>query len=168
MYMKRLHSARIGLTLAFVALLTATILAMGGCNGGVRHAAVVVDSALYQGIDTIHATEQQMLCGANSCASVPEKPVTGYTHERSVAFNQKLLPAAEAGRQLNVRLAAWKPGTPVPVEVQQLISGLGNSLSAVVVDFPPGAGKEKVLAQIATVQEIALKLLADLLAVTAK
>lgn len=141
------------------------LIAAGGCAAKARHVGVVVDTALYEAISDIHGTEQTMLCGAPSCANRPDKPVTGWDHAKSVAFNKKLLPAAEAGRQLNIRLATWQAGQPVPGEVTQLINGLSDSLGAVIQDFPAGADRDKLLAQIANVQKMALAVLSSVLTV---
>ncbi|SRR5712692_3122559 len=128
-----------------------------------RHVAVTVDAALYGALEEIHSTEQMALCGAPSCANRVDMPIAGWSHGQSVAFNRALLPLAESGRQLNVRLVGWQPGQPAPAEVVTLVNGLGQSLTAVLMSFPAGSTKERLLVSIATIQQIVLSLLNQLL-----
>jgi hypothetical protein len=66
------------------------------------------------------------------------------------------LPAAEAGRQFNDLLSKWRPGTPVPQAVNDAVMSLGQSLTEVVKDFPPGAVKDAILANISVAQSVIL------------
>src|SRR5712691_4998065 len=128
-----------------------------------RHVVVTVDAALYEALAEVHSTEQMALCGAPSCANRVDMPIAGWSHGQSVAFNRGLLPLAESGRQLTIRLEKWQPGQPVPVEVVTLVNGLSQSLTAVLMTFPAGSTKEKLLVSIATIQQIVLSLLNQLL-----
>jgi hypothetical protein len=125
-----------------------------------RHAAVVVDVALYQGLADLHAAEQTALCGQVSCADTPrEEFVKGWTLAKSQDFNRKLLPAVEAGRQFNKVLAAWQPGAPMPQGLSIVIVSVGDALAEVTKDFPEGTTKTAVLAQIGQVQGMILNAL---------
>jgi hypothetical protein len=147
-------------------ILTVVALALSGCAKA-RHVAVVVDAGLYESLNTVHAVEQDALCGAPSCAGQPDMPVPGYSKDKSMAFNQALLPAIGAGRQLNTQLAAWKSDQPVPASVAVVINGLADSLTAVTKDFPAGSARERMLAAIAQGQRLALALLSSVLTVAA-
>jgi len=116
-----------------------------------RHVAVTVDAALYEMLAEVHSTEQMALCGAPSCVNRADTPIAGWSHDQSLAFNRALLPLAESGRQLNVRLENWQPDQKVPVEVVTLVNGLGQSLTSVLMSFPAGSTKEKLLVSIATI-----------------
>lgn len=125
-----------------------------------RHSAIVVDTALAEALSTVHATEQRMLCGLPSCAgsSVVEY-VPGWTAVKSRAFNQRLLPAVEAGRQFNVVLAGWDPSQPAPAVLHQVIPALSSSVAAVLADMPDGTTKTEILTHLAQAQRLVLDVL---------
>jgi hypothetical protein len=125
-----------------------------------RHTAVVVDVALYESLASLHAAEQTALCGLPSCAgSTQEQFVRGWTLAKSQAFNAKLLPAVEGGRQFNRMLSEWQPGTPMPAGLSPIIVSLSASLTAVTEDFPDGTTKTAVLANIGAAQAMILNAL---------
>jgi hypothetical protein len=132
-------------------------LTLSACSASARHVAVVADQTIFEVLNDIHAGEQTALCGLPSCAtSTKVETLAGWTLAKSQAFNKKLLPATEAGRQYNTLLANWTPGTPVPQEITALVSSLGQSLTAVVADFPAGSTKDTILKNISTAQGIVL------------
>lgn len=131
-----------------------------GCCSHPRHVATVADTALYEVLSDVHAAEQTALCGKASCAGVAPAPtVPGWTQAKSTAFNKKLLPAVEGGRQLNIVLAAWTPGQPLPAQATALIQSLSASLAAVTADFPDGTTKSAILGNIGKAQAIVLNIL---------
>lgn len=126
-----------------------------------RHTAVIADVALYESLNGLHAVEQSALCGLPSCAeSSRVEFVPGWTLAKSQAFNQKLLPAVQAGRQFNILLRDWKPGTPMPAGLSAIIVSLSQALTAVTQDFPDGTTRAKILASIASAQQIILDAIA--------
>jgi hypothetical protein len=142
--------------------LLVVVLGLGAGCAHPYHTATVADSAIYEVISDIHATEQVALCGKPTCAGVPPQPIDGWSVAKSEAFNKKLLPAAEAGRQLTIALLNWKPGRMLPVEIAQLIESVSEALTNVAYDFPDGSTKAKVLADLARVQQIVLSIMAVL------
>lgn len=130
-----------------------------------RHVAVVADVALYEALSDAHQIEQRALCGQPSCAGVPSSPIPGWSEAKSQAFNRQLLPAVDGGRQFNRLLAAWKPGTPAPAQLQGLITGLAQSLSSITSDFPDGTTKAAILSDISRAQTLLLDALATWIAV---
>lgn len=148
---------RLGLVLSILALTIAC--------AHPRHTAVVADTALYEVLNDVHQGEQVALCGKPSCAGAAAAPtVPGWTLEKSRAFNQKLLPAVEAGRQFNQALANWKAGQTMPDNIRQIIAALSAALQAVTADFPDGGTKSLILANIGKAQAIVLSALDIVLA----
>ncbi len=136
------------------------------CGATARHTAVVASGTAYEALADIHAYEQQALCGQPSCAGNSRvEAVPGWTAAKSQAFNQKLLPAVEAGRQYNQLLASWKSGQPVPQQVVAAVQGIGAALSAVTADFPAGTTRTTILADLATAQGIFISTFEIVLAV---
>lgn len=138
------------------ALMVASALVTSVSCANKRHVIVVVDSALYEVLSDIHVEEQTALCGQPSCAGVTQRMNTGWTDAKSQAFNQKLLPAVQAGRQLNTVLAAWEPGQLMPQAIHDLSVSLGSALTNVTNEFPDGELKSKILADIGSAQRIVL------------
>lgn len=137
-----------------------------GCGDKTRHVVVAADSALFEVLNAVHGTEQIALCGQPSCAGVVTAPTApGWTDAKSQAFNLKLLPAVEGGRQLNRVLAAIKPGDPLPPQVQQIITSVIDALAAVTADFPDGTTKTALLANLGKAQSILLAALQAVLSV---
>src|SRR6185503_788482 len=136
-----------------------------GCGSSKRHLAVLADTALYEAMSNIHATEQIALCGQPSCAGVAVRVTPTWTDEKSQDFNRRLLPGIAAGREFNSVLASWTPGQPMPVMLRNLVASLSSSLAAVVASFPDGATKADVLAHIAKAQSIVLSALDLLLSI---
>ena len=133
------------------------VVALAIACSNARHVAVVADSAVFQILNDVHAAEQTALCGKPSCANVPVNPtVPGWTAAKSVTFNQKLLPAVDAGRQFNAVLKTWRPGTPVPQQITDLTNGIANAVTAVTADFPDSSTKSTLLAGLATAQKAVL------------
>ena len=131
-----------------------------------RHVAVVADAALFEVLNDAHAQEQLALCGQPSCRGIATAPtVVGWTDVKSQTFNQKLLPAVEAGRQFNAALAAWKPGAPMPEQIKTTITSIGDALAAVTADFPDGTKKTRILADIGKAQQLILNAVSTFLAV---
>lgn len=147
--------------LMLVVLLACTV----ACNGSLRHTAVSVDTSLYEALNNAHILEQQALCGQSTCANTLARVTQGWTDAKSQTFNKALLPAVEGGRQFNALLAAWKPGTPMPREIHDLITSLSYALTQVAGDFPEGSTKTAVIADIAKAQSAALSALDLYLAV---
>ena len=141
----------------FVAAAVVLSLVAAGCSASTRHVAVTADTTLFEVISAIHSGEQTALCGQPSCAgNTKVENVPGWTLAKSQDFNRKLLPAAEAGRQFNTLLRGWRPGTPVPEAVTQAVTSLGQALSEVVKDFPPGTARDAILANIGVAQSVIL------------
>lgn len=138
-------------------------LVYASCAGKARHVAVVADTALYETLSDVHASEQVALCGQPSCAGEPDRPIAGWSKAKSLAFNQKLLPAVEAGRQYNRLLSQWQVGQPMPPQLAGLIRSLGDSLKDIAEYFPEGTSKTKIIGQIAAAQQIALSTLSAVL-----
>jgi len=142
-----------------VILIAAALAASVACAHP-RHAAVIGDAALYEALADVHAIEQRALCGQSSCAGVAVAPaVPGWTLEKSQAFNAKLLPAVEAGRQFNQVLATWQPGQPAPAQLHTEITAIGDALQTVAASFPDGVTKQQLISKIATAQAIVLQAL---------
>jgi hypothetical protein len=128
-----------------------------GCSASTRHIAVAADRSIFEVLNDIHSGEQMALCGLSSCAgSSKVETVPGWTLAKSQAFNQKLLPAVDAGRQFNSVLATWQPGTPTPPQIVTLINSLGQSLTAIVADFPAGSTRTTIVQDIQIAQSAAL------------
>ncbi len=142
-----------------VILIAAALAASMACAHP-RHAAVIGDAALYEALADVHAIEQRALCGQPSCAGVAVAPtVPGWTLEKSRAFNVKLLPAVEAGRQFTQVLATWQPGQPAPAQLHTEIAAIGDALQNVTAAFPDGVTKQQLLSRIAAAQAIVLQAL---------
>lgn len=142
-----------------IGLMAVAVLWLPGCAKA-RHVAVVVDAALYEALNDVHSAEQTVLCGEPSCAGVPNRVTAQWTDAKSQGFNQKLLPAVSAGRQFNTVLGNWEPGTPVPEELHDIITGLSSSLAVVVQDLPGNSPqKARLVENIAKAQSIALTVL---------
>lgn len=142
------------------------VLAAPACAGKARHTAVVADSALYEVLNSVHQAEQTALCGQPSCAGVPTAPtVPGWTEAKSQAFNKKLLPAVEGGRQFNRILATVKAGDPLPDAAKAVIQSVSDALAAVTSDFPDGTTKTALLANIGKAQSLILAALQAVLSV---
>lgn len=135
-------------TLLIGVLLTLTV-GIAGCAGKARHTAVVADTALYEALNDIHTAEQAAL----------DIHLPGWTLEKSQAFNKKLLPAVEGGRQFNAALKTWKPGTPLPDAVKTEIGAIGDALTAVLADFPVSPQRDRLLDDVAKANLIALNTL---------
>ena len=149
---RRIHRAHV--------LAIATVIVTSGCAAHAKHLAVVADTAIYEALSDVHIAEQRALCGLPSCAGSRAVEVApGWTAAKSRAFNATLLPAVEAGRQYNALIATWRPGTPVPAQVHDLIAALGAALTAITRDFPDGTTKAGILSRIGTVQALALQTL---------
>lgn len=145
-------------------LILALALALSvSCAAKDKHIAVVVDVALFEAISDIHATEQTALCGFPSCANRPDAPIDGWSKAKSLAFNKALLPASEAGMQLNTALADWNPDDPPPSQIRVLAQALSDALVSIADSFPPGSSRERLLLQIAQAQKVALQLLSAVL-----
>lgn len=140
--------------LVIFALLVST-----GCAARTKHAIVVTDTALYEILNNVHEIEQNMLCGAPSCAGIATRLSPGWTDAKSQDFNKKLLPAVEVGRQLNQVLAQWDPKAAPPDKIHDLVTSLTESLKVVVSDFPEGTMKSALLSGIARAQNVALYIL---------
>ena len=144
-------------TMTRLSLVVALTALLAGCSASTRHLAVVADQTAYESLNDTHALEQTALCGRPSCAgSTVVEAQTGWTLAKSQAFNQKLLPAVRGGQQFNALLAAWQPGTPVPVAITEAVTSIGNALGAVTKDFPPGTTRDKILANLGSAQAIIL------------
>jgi len=111
-----------------------------------RHTAVVVDSSLYEVLNDTFITEQALL----------HSNTPAWTLAKSQAFNKKLLPAVDAGRQFNVILSNWKAGTPIPTQLHNAIDGITQALKQVTSDLPEGTTKTKILSNLASAESIIL------------
>src|SRR4029077_21105137 len=82
-----------------------------------KHTAVVVDSSLYEVLNDTFITEQALLSSG----------AAGWNLKKSQAFNKKLLPAVDAGRQFNTILSNWKTGDPIPAQLHDAIEGITSA-----------------------------------------
>jgi hypothetical protein len=145
-------------------ILIVALVVSAGCAAKQYHTATVVDVALYEVINTIHADEQLALCGLPSCKdSAKVEFLPGWTLAKSQAFNKPLATAAAGGMGFNEALVAWKPGTPLPYAVANTISDLGAAVATFTSTFPDGAVKTKILANISKAQMLMLQGLAMVL-----
>lgn len=119
-----------------------------------KHVAVVADTALYEALSDIHQLEQRALCGRPSCAGIPEVPISGWSHDESVAFNKTLLPAVDAGLEFNEILATWTPGQPAPERLRATMLAISGALQRILADFPAGTTRDGILAAIAQAERI--------------
>jgi hypothetical protein len=152
----------------FLALLSlcAIVAFSSACAAKSYHTAVVADTEVFAVLDGVHRAEQTVLCGSFSCAGVAARPAgAAWNDAKSQAFNLKFLVAVEAGRMFNTQLRSWKPGTPAPLAITQLINSLADSLSAIAAEFPDGTTKTKILADIGTAQSVILKAIAIVMSV---
>jgi len=111
-----------------------------------KHTAVVVDSSLYEVLNDTFTVEQALLKANNP----------SWDLAKSQAFNKKLLPAVDAGRQFNTILANWKTGEPIPAQLHDAITGITQALRQVSTDLPDSPTKTKIVSNLANAESIVL------------
>ena len=121
------------------------LLSAAGCAHP-KHTAVVLDSTLYEILNDTFVTEQALL----------KAGTTSWDLTKSQAFNKKLLPAVDAGRQFNVILSNWKTGDPIPVQLSNAITGITDALKQISTDFPDGTMKAHILSDLAIAESAIL------------
>lgn len=114
-----------------------------------KHTVVVLDNSLYEVLNDVFVTEQTLLR-----ANAP-----GWDTRKSEDFNRRLLPAVNAGRQLNTLLSNWKAGDPIPQQIHDAITGITEALRQVSTDLPAGNLREKIVSDLANAEAIVLNIL---------
>jgi hypothetical protein len=97
-------------------------------DAGVYSALMAVDKA-EQGL-----FDQQVVCGAAPC-------VSAVTHQK---FSRDFATALRAGKTFHLSVAAWKPGQPVPVDVNQVALALKAATDTVKSAIPAGPQKDQL------------------------
>jgi hypothetical protein len=130
--------------LGLIVLLTSGGLACASW-GGPRHVLTIADKGIYE---SIHAISTAEIIATTAGALSPEQ---------SRAINQKLLPAALSGAQLNDRLLAWDGKWPIPPDIPPLIIRLAGELQALLqeikAEIPDGVAKATLLSPITDAQQ---------------
>jgi hypothetical protein len=110
-----------------------------GCAPTLKAKLQQVDAGVYSALMAVDKAEQglfdqQVVCGAAPC-------VSAVTHQK---FSKDFATALRAGKTFHLSVAAWKPGQPVPVDVNQVALALKAATDTVKSAIPAGPQKDQL------------------------
>jgi hypothetical protein len=143
-----------------VILAVVSTLALFGaaCAGSLRHKAIAADSAVYTSLTAIQVTADQ-LCANKSTAPAPIACTGVISTAQRIEIAKYLLPALQAGKDLNSVIKVWQPGTPAPAEIATIIGKIKQLVDNVLANWPNADAKAQLQGKVLEAQSAVLKLL---------
>lgn len=113
-----------------------------------RHQAVIGSTLLYESLAAIQDTEQTLFEAQQLSA------------DQHRAFNARLVPVLQTGRDVNAVIVAWPTNQPAPVELLTLVTQIRALTEDLVTLLPEGAAKSLLAGKVLAAHGVILGILA--------
>lgn len=121
---------------------------LSACAPKVHHVATVSVVGAHATLGLIQDTEMLIVCGRTN-APAPPACVPQATH---VEISKRLAQAFEWDAAVARTVRDWPQGAPPPANLGELLAKITEAINYVVGQIPPGAFRDKLLAQIGGVK----------------
>ena len=128
-------------TTLVLAVLLLALVASAGCGSKTKPVLVKFDAAALTAVQEIARIEREQSAFGN------------LTPQDALAVRKALVPVISLGLTATDALLAWEPGQPVPVEMLQLSTELGNLLTTAALHIKNDTAKLALVIAIAAAQQ---------------